>query len=228
MNAYGITETGSWLAGSTLPDLTPEDGLIGKAWGGTLAILPSEETDPAPMWKETCQPNEPGHIWVNTPALMKGYLGREDLTRQVVSGGWFSTGDIGAIDERGYLYLRGRRREEINKGGQKIYPGDVDAVVEQFEQTIDVCTFGFSDPLQGEDVGVAVVMRSSADDVLAQLYEWTRARLGAHQIPRRWYVIEEIPRSSRGKINRDEVGQFCQGLTPVPFGKLLRKPDRNE
>jgi acyl-CoA synthetase (AMP-forming)/AMP-acid ligase II len=227
-NAYGITETGSWLGGSTVSDAAPEDGLIGEAWGGVIAILPSGDTNPEPIWTDPCQTNEPGHVWINTPALMKGYLDRNDLTAQVVSQGWFSTGDIGIIDERGYLYLRGRKREEINKGGQKIYPGDVDAAIEQFDQTVDACAFSLSDPLHGEDVGVAIVMRSDSDDVLVQLHQWTRTHLAGFQIPKRWYVVEEIPRTSRGKVNRDEVAMFCQPLTPVPFDKLLRGYNRGD
>ncbi len=76
---------------------------------------------------------------------MKGYLGREDLTSAVTTDGWFCTGDTGFLDERGYLYLRGREREEINKGGTKVYPGDIDAVVERFPGTLDVCAFAYPD-----------------------------------------------------------------------------------
>ncbi len=76
---------------------------------------------------------------------MRGYLEREDRTREVVSDGWFSTGDIGLLDPRGWLYLRGREREEINKGGMKVYPGDVDAVIERYPATLDVCAFAVED-----------------------------------------------------------------------------------
>jgi acyl-CoA synthetase (AMP-forming)/AMP-acid ligase II len=131
LNAYGITETGSWLAGTTVPEFTPEDGLVGVPWGGIIRVLRSADPgvvlDPA----NECARGESGHVWVQTPALMRGYLDRDDLTEQVVSAGWFVTGDIGAIDDRGWLYLRGREREEINKGGMKVHPSDVDAVVER-------------------------------------------------------------------------------------------------
>ena len=228
VNAYGITETGSWLAGTTMENFKPEDGLVGEAWGGVLAVLPTGDTTSSPLCADACKANEPGFIWVNTPGLMKGYLGRNDLTSEVVTEGWFSTGDIGVIDDRGCLYLRGRVREEINKGGQKIYPGDVDAVIEQFEDAIDVCTFGFTDPLHGEDVGVAVVPRSSAEETLLRLHRWTSAHLAPHQMPQRWYVITEIPRNSRGKVNRGEIATLCADITPVPFARLLRGENPNE
>jgi long-chain acyl-CoA synthetase len=117
---------------------------------------------------------------------MRGYLDRDDLTREVVTQGWFVTGDIGLVDDRGYLYLRGREREEINKGGMKIYPSDIDSVVERFEETTDVCTFAFEEPLQGE------------------------------------YIVDEIPRTSRGKVNRSTVAERCASLKSVDFRALMR------
>jgi acyl-CoA synthetase (AMP-forming)/AMP-acid ligase II len=223
-NAYGITETASWLAGTTTCDAEPEDGLIGEPWGGLLAILPSNETTPQPDFTSVCKANETGFVWVNTPALMKGYLERDDLTSSVVSAGWFSTGDLGVVDDRGRLYLRGRVREEINKSGQKVYPTDIDHVIEQFDQTMDVCTFAVSDPLHGEDIGVAVVLENRSDEVLVQLHEWTRERLGSHRVPKRWYVVEQIPRSSRGKVNRRQVAEFCESLPPVALSTLRQGP----
>ncbi|MDH3978818.1 MAG: acyl--CoA ligase, partial [Gammaproteobacteria bacterium] len=162
-NAYGITETASWLAGSTDSSLPAEDGFIGKPWGGVLKVLKSGDTNIPPWESQACKPDESGYVWINTPALMRGYLGQDDLTSHVVSHGWFVTGDIGIVDERGYLYLRGREREEINKGGTKIYPADIDAVAERFENVTDVCAFAFKDPLLGENIGIALVMSASAD-----------------------------------------------------------------
>ena len=214
-NAYGITETGSWLAGTTVVKSAPEDGLIGEAWGGVVKVLKCSDTKDFPTAAHECEPGNSGFVWVNTPALMKGYLENEEMTRKVVSQGWFFTGDIGYLDERGFLYLRGRVREEINKGGMKVYPGDIDAVIERFKETLDVCTFGYEDTLLGENIGVAVVLKSKNDDIIRDLYDWTNHHLAKHQMPVRWYVIDEIPRSSRGKINRTDVAQKCTGLVAV-------------
>jgi acyl-CoA synthetase (AMP-forming)/AMP-acid ligase II len=140
---------------------------------------------------------------------MKGYLDRADLTAQVVTQGWFMTGDIGLMDARGRLYLRGRKREEINKGGMKVYPGDIDAVAERFEGARDVCTFAYEDPLHGEDVGIAVVLDAPSDAELLRLQDWCAQHLAKHQLPQRWYLVAEIPRSSRGKVNREAVARSC-------------------
>jgi acyl-CoA synthetase (AMP-forming)/AMP-acid ligase II len=163
---------------------------------------------------------------VKTPALMRGYLDRDDLTAKVVSQGWFLTGDIGVIDDRGWLYLRGREREEINKGGMKVYPADVDSVIERFPATTDVCTFAYPEALLGEDVGAAVVLSDAADATLLDLFDWTNRHLARHQVPQRWYVLAEIPRTSRGKVNRSVVAEQCAGLTPVDVAALRRTANR--
>jgi len=223
-NAYGITETGSWLAGTSVADFTPEDGLIGEPWGGVVKVLRTGEGGAPLEATAECAAGEGGHVWVNTPALMRGYLERDDLTAQVVSAGWFHTGDIGVVDERGWLHLRGREREEINKGGMKIYPADVDAVVERFDRTIDVCTFALDDPLLGEDVGLAVVLERADPGTLRDLHDWLVRHLAAPQLPKRWYVVDEIPRSARGKVNRAGVAARCTGLQSVDLRSLRRRP----
>jgi acyl-CoA synthetase (AMP-forming)/AMP-acid ligase II len=223
LNAYGITETGSWLAGTTVAGFEPADGLIGTAWGGVIRILRSGTTETAPAFAEQCTPGEAGYVWVNTPALMRGYLGRDDLTSRVVRHGWFLTGDIGVVDERGLLFLRGREREEINKGGMKIYPGDVDAVVERFADATDVCTFGYEDPDYGENVGIAVVLQGTDEPTLKRLHDWMKQHLARHQMPERWYVVGEIPRTSRGKINRDTVAERCATLQPADVRGIVRR-----
>jgi acyl-CoA synthetase (AMP-forming)/AMP-acid ligase II len=213
LNAYGITETGSWLAGTTIPDFAPEDGLVGVPWGGIIRVLRQSEPEAVRDPSSECLPGESGHVWVQTPALMRGYLDRDDLTSKVVSAGWFLTGDIGVVDDRGILYLRGREREEINKGGMKVHPADVDSVVERFGGTMEVCCFGYPDRLLGEEVGIAVVL--SDDNQLDDLVSWTRRHLAEHQVPHRWYLLREIPRTSRGKVNRASVAEQCASLQPA-------------
>jgi acyl-CoA synthetase (AMP-forming)/AMP-acid ligase II len=146
---------------------------------------------------------------------MRGYLDRDDLTQRAVRDGWFSTGDIGYLDERGALHLEGREREEINKGGTKIHPADVDNVVERFEGVVDACTFGYDDPLHGQDVAIAVVLSACDDATLHRLRAWTQRHLAVHQVPQRWYVVPSLPRSARGKVSRDAVARQCAPLEAV-------------
>ena len=225
-NAYGITETGSWVAGTTIPDFTPEDGLVGKPWGAVVRVLSTCDTEHTLGPDLLCPPGEQGYVWLNTPALMKGYFQRDDLTAAVVRDGWFMTGDIGLLDERGHLYLKGRERDEINKGGMKIHPADIDSVVEQFAETKDVCSFGFEDEMYGQNVGLAVCLEDDRDATILALRTWMRRHLAEHKMPVKWYLLDAIPRTSRGKINRETVAQKCAELAPVDMPGLLRDAKR--
>ena len=222
-NAYGITETGSWVAGTSIENFEPEDGLVGVPWGAAIKILPSAEPQAPFAGGAQCKVDETGYVWINTPALMQGYYGQPDLTEQVISGGWFITGDMGLVDGRGRFYLKGRERDEINKGGAKVYPADVDAVVERFEHATAVCTFAIADPAYGQNVAMAVVLSRHDDATLRQLHAWLREHLAEFKIPQRWYVVEELPKNSRGKISRITVQELCAGLTPVDLVGLLRR-----
>lgn len=220
-NAYGITETGSWVAGLADADVPAEDGLIGEGWGAVIKVLRTSETDVPLDAGVECAVGETGYVWLNTPALMKGYFQRDDLTSKAVVDGWFFTGDMGVLDAHGRLSLRGRERDEINKGGMKIYPADVDAVVERFDKASDVCTFAIEDAMYGQIVGMAVVLADSGDDTVRALHRWMQRHLAEPKMPARWWAVDEIPRTSRGKINREAVRDACATQTPLDLVRLL-------
>ncbi|RMF96070.1 MAG: long-chain fatty acid--CoA ligase [Gammaproteobacteria bacterium] len=216
-NAYGITETGSWVAGTTGGPVVPEDGLIGEPWGAVIRVLSARDTSRPLTPEMICAPGELGMIWLHTPALMQGYFQRPDLTAAVVQNGWFMTGDIGLLDDRGRLFIKGRERDEINKGGMKIYPADIDAVALAFAAVSDACCFGYPDEHYGENVALAVVLEDRSPETLAQLRQWVAERIAEHRQPLRWYLLDEIPRTSRGKINRGQVMQACLKREPLQF-----------
>jgi acyl-CoA synthetase (AMP-forming)/AMP-acid ligase II len=220
-NTYGITETGSWVAGLANADVPAEDGLIGEAWGAVIKVLRTSETTAPLQPGDECAVDEAGYVWLNTPALMKGYFQRDDLTAGAVIDGWFFTGDIGVINTRGQLLLRGRERDEINKGGMKIYPADIDAVVERFAQSSDVCTFALDDEVYGQVVGIAVVLADQHDGTLRDLHAWMKKHLAEHKMPARWWIVDEIPRTSRGKINREAVRAACADKPPLGLVRIL-------
>jgi acyl-CoA synthetase (AMP-forming)/AMP-acid ligase II len=214
-NAYGITETASWVAGTNYEEFVPEDGLVGKPWGSVIKVL--RDRDAAkPVWEmQECETGESGFVWLHTPALMKEYFERPDLTAQVIHHGWFLTGDKGYKDDQDRLFLRGREREEINKGGMKVYPSDIDLVAERFESIVDACAFPCDDPLFGENIGFAFVLREKSERSIQNLYRWMKQHLATHQMPIRWYLVDEIPRNSRGKTNRDDVARHCAGYNSL-------------
>ena len=138
-----------------------------------------------------------------------------------MSAGWFCTGDIGVLDERGWLYLRGREREEINKGGMKIYPADVDAVVERFERRAR--RLHVRGRRRAARRGRRRWRWSCAAPIrrrCGRLHDWMAQHLAKHQMPKRWYVVDEIPRTSRGKVNRAAVAARC---AEPPSGRPARR-----
>ena len=222
-NTYGITETGSWVAGLEDASVTAEDGLIGEGWGAVIQVLRTDDPTQSPGPEQRCAAGESGYVWLNTPALMKGYFRRDDLTAKAVVDGWFMTGDIGFLDDRGRLLLRGRERDEINKGGMKIYPSDIDAVVERFDRASDVCAFALDDPIYGQAVGMAVVLADRKDETVRSLHAWLKSHLAEHKMPSRWWLVDEIPRTSRGKINRDVVKAACEKAPALDLPSILSR-----
>lgn len=215
LNIFGITETG-WLAGASSAELIDEapldEPLVGAPWGTIIRVLESASTERAPHEWRVCAAGETGHVWVHTPALMAGYFERDELTAHVVRDGWFCTGDLGALDAKGRLLLRGRHKDLINMGGTKVYPADIDALVGAIEGVDDVCTFGEVDPLHGEGVAIALVLRTVT---LSQVYARVSTQLAAHQMPRRWFVVDALARTARGKLDRSAVAAQCASLVSV-------------
>ena len=214
-NAYGITETASWLAGTPFSNVEPADGLVGVPWGSEIRIMKDSSTERSVDDIEASLDGEQGYVWVRTPSLMQGYFQLDELTNKVIRQGWFSTGDIGLIDDRNLLFLKGREREEINKGGTKVYPADIDSVVEQYPSVTDVCSFGIEDHFYGETIGIAIVLEGGAESEAVALRTWLKDRLAEYKLPSKWYQVPQIPRTSRGKINRELVARICAKLKPI-------------
>jgi long-chain acyl-CoA synthetase len=154
---------------------------------------------------------------------MKGYLDRDGLTAGTVVDGWFSTGDIGLLDAQGRLFLKGRERDEINRGGIKIYPADVEAVVSSFLAVRESCAFAYDDPSYGQSVAVALIMEDDDPATLKDLYAWTTERLAEHKVPTSWFLLDDIPKTDRGKINRNNLARHCAMQTPVDMARILRQ-----
>ena len=219
-NLYGITETGSWIAASPR-ESAPADGLVGKPWGADFAVTPGGTPAEAPSRAGLCAQGTAGHIWVKTAALMRGYLDRPELTAEKIVDGWFCTGDIGLFDSAGQLFLKGRERDEINRGGMKIYPADIEAVVSSFPEVRESCSFALEDPHYGQSVAVALVMEKEDPGTLCQLHSWTSERLADHKLPSRWFLLNDIPKTDRGKINRANLAAHCAAQRPLDMRRLL-------
>ncbi|HSB43155.1 MAG TPA: class I adenylate-forming enzyme family protein [Methylomirabilota bacterium] len=215
-NTYGLTETGSWVAGTSVGEVHPADGLIGPPWGARLHVVRADGA--------ACGPGEIGRVWIESPALMRGYLGADELTRLMIVDGRFATGDLGLLDERGWLHLRGRERDEINKGGMKVAPAEVEAAAEGCPRVAETCAFALDDPFYGQNVGLAVALAEGDEAVVRDLHRWMRERLTESKLPARWWLLPAIPRSDRGKVSRDQVRRICAGRPPLDLGRILQEP----
>jgi acyl-CoA synthetase (AMP-forming)/AMP-acid ligase II len=145
---------------------------------------------------------------------MKGYFERPELTCTVVRGGWFQTGDTGLLTPEGELMLTGRAVDEINKGGLKIQPQDVELAAASCPLVRDVCVFATADEFYGQNVGIALVLDESTEAGIAAVTSWMSERLSLHKMPAAWYQLDALPRTSRGKIQRPAVAALCARLNP--------------
>jgi acyl-CoA synthetase (AMP-forming)/AMP-acid ligase II len=158
-----------------------------------------------------------GEIVVQGELMMSGYLDRPDLTAQTIVEGWLHTGDLGLLDERGYLYLRGRLGERINTGGFKVHPEDVEAVLARHPAVAECSVFGVPHPKWGEAVHAAVRLAPGASATEAEMIAFVRAELDSVKAPKRVHFVSELPRNPAGKISRRAVRARVLGEeTPAP------------
>ena len=200
LNMYGITETANWIAGVSAKDVEIKNGLIGKMWGGVVSVVNHNG--------QISTVGE-GEILVSTPSVMNCYLNLPELTSEVFLNGWFKTGDYGTIDEKGQIFITGRLKNQINKAGIKIYPEDIDILLESNPFISEACSFGIEDEIAGEIVGVAIVFSKESNINMYELKAWCEKYFSAEKIPDKWFSLNEIPKTDRGKINRKLVAEVC-------------------
>jgi len=148
---------------------------------------------------------EVGEICVRGPLVMSGYLDRPDMTAQTIVDGWLHTGDLGLIDARGYVFIRGRLREVINSGGFKIFPGDVESVLAKHPAVAECSVFGVADEKWGEAVHAAVRLAPGVLESASELIAFVKAELGSVKAPKVVHFVRELPRNAAGKVSRQDV-----------------------
>ena len=149
---------------------------------------------------------EVGEICVRGPAVLYGYHHNPEATEKALRGGWFHTGDLGRLDERGLLYITGRESDMYISGGSNVYPREVEEVLLTHPGVLEVAVLGVPDPKWGE-VGVAVVVRrADADPVNAEdLFAHLEGRCAKYRWPREFFFWESLPKSGYGKITKKDV-----------------------
>jgi len=195
-NMFGMTETANWIGGGALAEPEARDGYVGRAWGGALAVLADDGSIAS---------SGRGEALVRSPGIMQGYWQRPDLDAAAFVQGWFRTGDIGELDAAGRLTLIGRIKTEINRGGIKVQAEEVDMLLERHPDVLEACAFGIPDPVAGEAVAAALVLKPGVTFAPEAIKAWCRTMARPDAVPSRLYAVEAIPRNDRGKIVRADV-----------------------
>jgi acyl-CoA synthetase (AMP-forming)/AMP-acid ligase II len=193
--AYGMTETAHQAASNPLPrDGACKDASVGLPTGLQVRII-TASGNPATA-------GETGEVCVRGPVLTHGYLNDPQATAAAFTGGWFRTGDLGYLDSDGYLFLTGRTKDMINRGGEKIAPRTVEAALLSHPAVQDALAFAVPDAKYGEEVNAAVILQPGQHATQASLQQHCQAQLSAFEIPKKIYFLDRFPRTTKGDGDR--------------------------
>lgn len=194
VEAYGMTEAAHQMACNSLPPRPRKPGSVGIPTGIEIAVL--DEAGRALPYGGT------GEVAIRGRSVMAGYENNSEANEKSFTYGWFRTGDQGHFDEDGYLFLTGRLKEMINRGGEKISPREIDEVLVTHPAVSQAVTFAIPDDRLGEDVAAAVVRRSGAKVSEEEIRLFVSQKLAYFKVPRLVVFLDEIPKGPTGKVQR--------------------------
>jgi acyl-CoA synthetase (AMP-forming)/AMP-acid ligase II len=207
LEGYGLTE------GACTSTLNPfwgprKVGSIGPAIRGQdVAILDAADKELAS--------GERGEVCLRGPNIMLGYLGNPAATAEALRGGWLHTGDVGYVDEDGYYFLVDRKKDMIIRGGENVYPREIEDVLLEHSGVQAAAVVGRLDEVRGEEVHAVLVLADAVD--LAGVEEHCRERLAPFKVPSSWDVVDELPKTATGKIDKKVLRErlSAAGATPT-------------
>jgi oxalate---CoA ligase len=195
LEAYGMTEAAHQMVCNPLPPGRRKPGSVGIATGTEIGIM-NNSGDLLP-------PGVEGEIGVRGESVMGGYLASVEVNEKAFTNGWFRTGDQGWVDEDGYVFITGRIKEMINRGGEKISPREVDEVLLSHPKIAEALTFAVPDARLGEEVGAAIVPTPDAGELdTRSILTFAETKLAPFKLPRRIVFVAEIPKGPTGKPQR--------------------------
>lgn len=197
-NVFGTTELASWVSGHEITS-TQDESYVGTGWNTEIKLVDVDSTGQ-------------GRVWVRSDALMKKYLSNPAETEAVIQNGWLSTNDFGTWTEPFGLRLCGRTDDIINKAGIKIQPLAVEEILNEYPDVLSSCVFSIPHEITGEGVAAALVLKNNLNIESYIIENWCRERMAAYQIPTSWFILNDIPRNERGKIDRKTLRDFCLKL----------------
>ena len=193
IEAYGMTEASHQMASNFLDGIR-KAGSVGKPAGPEIALFKDNE-----LISDT---NKVGEIVIKGSNVTAGYKNNEKANNENFIDGWFKTGDLGKFDEDGFLFISGRIKEIINKGGEKISPQEVDEALMKHEAVFQAVCFSVEHEKLGEDIAGAVVLKDGSKVDEKELKAHLSKSLTTFKIPRRILILDEIPKGNTGKIQR--------------------------
>jgi acyl-CoA synthetase (AMP-forming)/AMP-acid ligase II/acyl carrier protein len=194
IESYGMTEAAHQMTSNPLPPRQRKPGSVGMATGPEVAILDEGGNRLAPC--------EIGEIVVRGANVTQGYDNNPEANESAFIDGWFRTGDQGFVDEDGYLFISGRMKEIINRGGEKVAPREVDDTLLEHPAIEQAVAFAVPHATLGEDVAVAVVVRENATLTEREIREFAFARLADFKVPSQVVFVKEMPKGPTGKLQR--------------------------
>jgi acyl-CoA synthetase (AMP-forming)/AMP-acid ligase II len=153
----------------------------------------------------SCPTGEVGEVTTRNPNGHREYYKDPEATARMWEGGWLHTGDLGYLDADGYLYIVGRKKEMIVRGGMNVYADDVEAALQAHPAVIEAAVVGISHDVLGEDVAAFVVIRPGEELSSEELQGFVGERLADYKVPRRITFLDELPRNAGGKVVKAQL-----------------------
>jgi acyl-CoA synthetase (AMP-forming)/AMP-acid ligase II/thioesterase domain-containing protein/aryl carrier-like protein len=216
VEAYGLTETAQQVSVNPLPPGERREGSVGVPGQTDVGII-SEEG-------ELLASGQMGEIVVRGPAVMAAYSNNPIANRESFTNGWFRTGDQGRLDADGYLYVTGRIKEIINRGGQKISPREIDEVIGAHPAIAQAVTFPIPDSRLGEDIAAAVVLKAKDSITKHGLRSFIADRVTDYKVPRQIHFVDRIPTGASGKVRRIDLAALLGIVGSDSPALLTRAP----
>lgn len=194
IEAYGMTEASHQMTSNALPPGARLAGSVGVAAGVEVAIVDDKG--------QRLGVGQLGEIVIRGPSVIKGYENNPAANASSFFGEWFRTGDQGALNEDGQLFISGRIKEIVNRGGEKVSPREIDEALLEHPQVLQATAFGVPHPTLGEDLAVAVVRRGGASLDESEVRRYLASRLSDFKVPSRVLFVDAIPKGATGKVQR--------------------------
>lgn len=206
-NGYGLTETSSVTTMNSGDDYVRKPDSVGPPVPVCeVAIAPEGYEHDEPGEDRPSGPDVLGEIWVKGPNVVRGYWGRATETAATFTKGWLHTGDIGRIDDEGFVYVVDRAKDMVIRGGENVYSVEVEAALFEHPAVADAAVIGVPHPVLGEEVGAAVVLRGGSKVNADELARHAREHLAGFMVPTHfWFLSEPLPRNPQGKVLKREL-----------------------